>query len=280
MQHIVNKENIGLITNRQVRIDAIRHFLVSKLPVDFHVLETAHAAVYFFPLYLYPTESSAKQKNFLEVTPWPADEDHGGRIPNLNPAFVAEMAKKLGLAFTPNAAGDLLTTFGPEEIFHYIYAMFHSPTYRSRYAEFLKIDFPRVPLTSDAELFRSLCRLGKELVGLHLLESPQVGQFVTRFPVAGDNRLEKGYPKYVSPQNDRPGRIHINESQFFEGISPDVWEFLIGGYQMLDKWLKDRQGRQLSYDDLTHYQQVVVALQRTIEWMEKVDQAIPKWPIE
>ena len=201
-------------------------------------------------------------------------------MPNLNPDFVAEMAQKLGLTFTPNAAGDLQNTFDPEEIFHYIYAIFHSPTYRSRYAEFLKIDFPRVPLTSDVALFRSLCGLGKELVGLHLLESPRVGQLSTRYPVAGDNRVEKGYPKYVPPQNDRSGRININKSQFFEGISPDVWEFLIGGYQVLDKWLKDRQGRQLSHDDLTHYQQVVVALQKTIELMDKIDIAIPKWPVE
>ena len=173
-----------------------------------------------------------------------------------------------------------LTTFGPEDIFHYIYALFHSPTYRSRYAEFLKIDFPRVPLTADAALFRTLCELGEELVGLHLLESPAVAELITRYPVAGDNRIAKGYPHYAPPQDNRPGRVNINKSQYFEGVTPEVWEFHIGGYQVLDKWLKERQGRQLSYDDLTHYQQVVVALQKTIELMEKIDQVIPEWPVK
>jgi predicted helicase len=276
MQHML-ADNMGIITTRQTRDqwDAI-----ASRNICGHKSCAAYDINFLSPLYLYPTENTAKQKSLLDLSPWPADEAHGGRTPNLNPEFVAEMTQKLGLTFTPNAAGDLQTTFGPEEIFHYIYAIFHNPTYRTRYAEFLKIDFPRVPITSDVALFRSLCGLGKELVGLHLLESPQVGQFITRYPVAGDNRLEKGYPKYVPPQNDKPGRIHINKSQFFEGISPEVWEFLIGGYQVLDKWLKDRQGRQLSHDDLTHYQQVAVALQKTIEWMEKIDDAIPKWPVE
>jgi predicted helicase len=190
------------------------------------------------------------------------------------------MAQTLGLTFIPNSGGDLETTFGPEAIFHYIYAVLHSPTYRSRYAEFLKIDFPRVPLTSDVALFRSLCGLGRELAGLHLLESPEVGQFITRYPVAGADRVEKGYPKYAPPQKDRPGRVNINKTQYFEGVPPEVWTFYIGGYQVLDKWLKDRRGRQLSYDDLTHYQQVVVALQKTIELMEQVDEVIQVWPIE
>jgi len=279
MQHIVNKENIGFITTRQVTSLDFCHILCSRHPIELKV-GSHDRSTNLFPLYLYPTEAAAKQNNLLDVAIWPPDEAHGGRVPNLNPGFVQEMAQNMGLIFTPNAAGDLQITFGPEDIFHYIYAIFHSPTYRIRYAEFLKIDFPRVPLTADVALFRTLCGLGKELAGFHLLESPQVGQFSTRYPVAGDNRVEKGYPKYVPSQNDQPGRININKNQFFEGIAPEVWEFYIGGYQVLDKWLKDRQGRQLSYDDLTHYQQVVVALQKTIELMEKIDIAIPEWPIE
>ena len=136
-----------------------------------------------------------------------------------------------------------------------------------------------MPLTSDAGLFRSLCELGQKLVGLHLLEAPQVGQFITRYAIAGDNRVEKGYPKYAPPKDGQPGRVTINKTQYFEGVPPEVWEFYIGGYQVLDKWLKDRRGRQLSYDDLTHYQQVVVALQKTIELMAEVDNIIPEWPI-
>ena len=136
-----------------------------------------------------------------------------------------------------------------------------------------------MPLTSNVELFRSLCELGNKLVGLHLLESPEVGQFITRYPIAGDNRVEKGYPKYVPPKDDQPGQVNINKTQYVEGVPPEVWAFYIGGYQPAQKWLKDRRGRQLSYEDLTHYQQVVVALQKTIELMDNIDKAIPEWPI-
>ncbi|MCX5832042.1 MAG: DNA methyltransferase [Deltaproteobacteria bacterium] len=280
-EHVAGKENLCILSSRQQGTVGYRHAWVAKTPANDCVISTkSREANQVFPLYLYPTAAAAKQSSLLDVAPWPADDAHGGRTPNLDPKFVAEMAQKLGLTFIPNAAGDLQTTFGPEDIFYYIYALFHSPTYRNRYAEFLKIDFPRVPLTADATLFQTLCGLGKELVGLHLLESPQVAEFSTRYPVAGDNRVEKGYPHYAPPQADRPGRVNINKSQYFEDVAPEVWEFHIGGYQVLDKWLKDRQGRQLSYDDLTHYQHVVAALQKTIELMEKIDNAVPQWPVE
>ena len=278
-QHQISFDNQALVTFRAIRELPWQHIFVTNLPIAKEYLSSLDNC-YVFPLYLYPTVAAAKQSSLLDVAPWPPDDAHGGRTPNLDPKFVAEMAQKLGLTFTPNAAGNLETTFGPEDIFHYIYAIFHSPTYRSRYAEFLKIDFPRVPLTSDGALFQTLCGLGKELVGLHLLESPQVAEFSTRYPVAGDNRVEKGYPHYAPPQADRPVRVNINKSQYFEGVAPEIWEFHIGGYQVLDKWLKDRQGRQLSYDDLTHYQRVAAALQKTIALMEKIDNAVPKWPVE
>jgi hypothetical protein len=257
-----------------------------------------------FPLYLYPTGEVVKQKSLFPsgVSPWPGDAANGGRTPNLNPAFVQAMEEKLGLVFNPHpqplsqkerggrpplpgGEGRGEGQFTPEDIFH-------APVYRRRYAEFLKIDFPRVPLTSDVALFRSLCGLGQELVGLHLLEfplayqeraaergAPGVGGEV-RYPIAGDNRVEKGYPKYIPPKDDQPGRVNINNSQYFEGVAPEVWGFYVGGYQVCDKWLKDRQGRQLSYDDLTHYQKMMAALHQTIELMAKIDSAIPKWPIE
>ncbi len=173
--------------------------------------------------------------------------------------------------------------FTPKDIFHYVYAIFHSPAYRIRYAEFLKIDFPRVPLTTDVALFRALCAFGQELVGLHLLESPAVGQSITRYPIAGDNKVAKGYPKYVPPKKEQEGRVHINKAQYVEGISPALWEFRIGGYQVLHKWLKDRRGRVLSYDDLTHYQQTIVALQETIRIMGEIDEVIEEhggWPLQ
>jgi len=177
-------------------------------------------------------------------------------------------------------------TFGPEDVFNYIYALLHSPTYRQRYAEFLKIDFPRVPLTSDRALFAALVDKGQELVGLHLMESPQLNQLITGFHVEGEHRVER--VRYAEPcldedGNQVAGRVYINKTQCFEGVPPEVWEFRVGGYQVCHKWLKDRKGRQLSFDDLWHYQRIVVALKQTIRVMAEIDQVIDArggWPIE
>jgi hypothetical protein len=196
------------------------------------------------------------------------------RKSNLAFEFTAEMEQKLGLEFVPDGTGDLKATFGPEDVFNYIYAVFHSPTYRKRYAEFLKIDFPRVPLTSDKALFRKLVALGGELVGLHLLESPAVNEFVTKYPKKGADTVER-----VDFLDDKK-RVYINSDQYFEGVKPEWWEFHIGGYQVLQKWLKDRKGRKLAHDDITHYQRVVKAIKETIRLMAEIDKAIPKWPIE
>lgn len=281
MRHMQKSGNKGLHLCRQVISANWQHVFATKYTTDdCYVSNRTRERGYTLPLYLYPTEGSRQQRSLLDVSPWAPDEAHGGRTPNLNPDFVADMAQKLGLTFIPSGSSDLRTTFGPEDIFNYIYAIFHNPTYRARYAEFLKIDFPRVPLTPDVALFRHLCALGKALVGLHLLESPEVRKFITRYPIAGDNRVERGYPRYEPPEANHPGLVHINKSQHFEGVTLDVWELQIGGYQPAQKWLKDRIGRQLSYDDLTHYQQIVAALQRTAELMEEIDRVIPEWPMQ
>ena len=189
------------------------------------------------------------------------------------------MEQKLGLKFVPEqeslkpqASSSKL--FGPEDVFNYIYAVFHSPTYRKRYAEFLKIDFPRVPLTSDRKLFWKLVELGRDLVALHLLESPKVNDFVTKYPQKGSDTVEK------VTYDDNKARVLINDEQYFEGVKPEWFEFHIGGYQVLQKWLKDRKGRKLSNDDITHYQRVVVAIKETIRLMSEIDKAIPNWPME
>jgi len=202
------------------------------------------------------------------------------RVPNLSQEFVTNLQSNLGLKFVSEGNGDLNSTFGPEDILDYIYAIFNSPTYRRRYAEFLKMDFPRVPLTSNVELFRTLCTLGKRLVDLHLLETQEVSKFITRYPVPGNNRVDKGYPNFIVHDDNRTGRININQTQYFDGVPQEVWNFHVGGYKVCEKWLKDRRGRQLSYDDLTHYQKVIVALNETIHLMNEIDQAIPQWPIK
>jgi predicted helicase len=163
----------------------------------------------------------------------------------------------------------------PEDIFQYAYAVFHSPTYRTRYAEFLKLDFPRLPLTSNRDLFFSLASLGGELAGLHLMESPTLNDIITEFPEKGTDAVEK--VQYT----DKDKRVWINPTQYFAGVSSAVWNFHIGGYQVCEKWLKDRKGRTLTYEDIQHYQKIVVALNETIRLMAEIDQVIETqggWP--
>jgi predicted helicase len=200
--------------------------------------------------------------------------EEGQRRPNLNPEFIKAASEKLGLKFVEDGKGDMRETFGPEDIFNYAYAVFHSPSYRTRYAEFLKIDFPRLPLTSDKELFKVLTAKGAELVALHLMESPALNNLITKYPIAGSNEVEK------VTYDDKNQRVYINKTQYFEGVPPEVWNFHIGGYQVAQKWLKDRKGRTLTYDELTHYQKIVVALKETIRLMSEIDQLIPNWPVE
>jgi predicted helicase len=251
--------NLGLCTMRQTHASNWGHIFVTELLTDAFINEIKDGSS-IMPLYLYPTEGEMQLEG-------------GNRRPNLNPDFIKDFSDKLGLTFIEDGKGYLAETFGPEDIFHYAYAIFHSPTYRSRYAEFLKIDFPRLPLTSDKQLFKSLSEKGAELVALHLMESPMLNNLITRYPVAGSNTVEKvGY-------DENNQRVYINKTQYFEGVPSEVWNFHIGGYKVAQKWLKDRKGRTLTYDELTHYQRVVVALKDTIRLMSEIDELIPGWPL-
>jgi predicted helicase len=215
------------------------------------------------PLYLYPNGE----------TPRSLFDHENSRRPNLSANFVDELSERLAIAFVPDGPGDLRKTIGPEDVFHYAYAVFHSPTYRTRYAEFLKIDFPRLPLTADIDLFRALAAKGADLVALHLMESPTLADFVTEFPQKGDNAVEK--IRYT--ENDH--RVWINPTQYFQGVPKECWEFHIGGYQVCEKWLKDRKGRKLGYEEIEHYQKIVVSLKQTIRLMKEIDVCIPGWPL-
>jgi len=184
-----------------------------------------------------------------------------------------------GIGFQPvNRECQNSGTFGPEDIFYYAYAVFHSPTYRTRYAEFLKIDFPRLPLTSDKELFAALVAKGNRLADLHLMREKGQISDPPAFNIPGSNVVER--VRY----DDENERVYINKEQHFAGVEPEVWEFQIGGYQVCQKWLKDRTikklGRALSYDDITHYQKIVLALRETRQLMAEIDATIPAWPIE
>ncbi len=272
MHHMLAGRNVGLIATRQTRdkwdVLTTNHIMGHKSLAAFDINT-------LFPLYLYP---GSYQEEFSDTNE-PSNAP-GGRRPNLAQAFILDISNKLNMTFIPDGKGDLQRTFGPEDIFNYIYAVFHSPTYRERYAEFLKIDFPRLPLTSNTDLFRELCKLGDGLVGLHLMETS--GQIITSFPEPGNNVVEK--VEYTQPADDPAQcRVWINKTQYFAGVPPQVWNFHVGGYQVCHKWLKDRKGRALSYDDIRHYQKIVVALAVTIYLMDKIDETIEMgggWPIE
>jgi hypothetical protein len=120
-----------------------------------------------------------------------------------------------------------------------------------------------------------LAEKGAVLVALHLLESPLLNSLITRYEVKGEHLVEK-----VS-YDEKTQRISINKTQYFDGVPPEVWNFHIGGYQVCEKWLKDRKGRKLTIDDINHYQKIVVALKETIRLMSEIDKTIEEhggWP--
>jgi predicted helicase len=171
----------------------------------------------------------------------------------------------------PSSAGNIAHT----DVFHYIYAVFHSPGYRSRYAEFLKIDFPRLPLTSSLALFKALSKLGGELVALHLMESPKLSKPITKWVGAKNPEVEK------LSYGDETVWIDKAQTQGCKGVHEAVWNFHIGGYQVCEKWLKDRKERTLTAEDIEHYQKIVVVLSETIRLMTEIDKVIEKhggWP--
>ena len=245
--------NLALLANRQSK-ESFAVFCSTSLTE--RKIAAAYDASSTFPLYLYPSNESL----FAQPSDAPS-----GRRPNLCQNRLSKTSKlNWNLGFIPDGRGDLSATFGPEDVFYYLYAVLHSPTYRSCYAEFLKIDFPRIPLTSDRGLFAELCEKGKTLSDLHLMKTR--GTHPANFPEDGNNIVDK--PKFHKE------RVYINKTQWFGNVPEQVWNFYVGGYQVLHKWLKDRKGRELSYDDTQHYRYVVAALAATIDLMEDIDASI------
>ncbi|MDF1584184.1 MAG: N-6 DNA methylase [Methyloprofundus sp.] len=248
IQNVLNKENLLLGIGRQgLAVGDIDWCLttVSKHPVDANVFR--RGGVNLFPLYLYPDNSGQQTTE---------------RIPNLNLELVNEIATKIGLTFSNEKQPNEIT-FAPIDIVDYIYAVLHSPTYREKYKEFLKTDFPKIPFPKDSTTFWALVKLGGEIRQIHLLESPAVEQYITQYPIDGDNVV--GKPKY------KEGKVFINDIQYFDNVPQIAWEFYIGGYQPAQKWLKDRKDRKLEFDDILHYQKIIVALSETDRLMKEID---------
>ncbi len=221
---------------------------ISRLPVDANVFR--RGGINLFPLYIYPTEKEA----VLGIE----------REANIAPAFISEVKERIG--DTPR----------PENIFYYAYAVFHAPTYRTRYAAFLKTDFPRLPLPPDAQTFHALATLGAKLTALHLLEDPTLQQHGIGFPVPGSHTVKKmrTVERYIPPTpGGKPGRVKLNDDEYFDNVPPEAWEFRVGGYQPAAKWLEDRAGRVLTSDDITHYRRMIAAMRETAALLPQVDAA-------
>ncbi len=267
MRHMLAGPNLGLVSCRQQSQIGVEwgYCGVTRSIIESCAISNKTKEInYLFPLYIYLENTLAGVGK--------------ARQPNLDREFVKAVDSAIGLDFLPDGAGDLEATFGPEAVFHYIYAVLHSPEYRRRYADFLKSDFPRVPLTADRALFAALVVLGRRLAALHLMEADADG--APAFPLTGDNRVDK--VRYAPPSGDALGRVWINGAQYFEGVTPETWDFAIGGYRPAEKWLKDRKGRVLSFDDIAHYRRVCAALAETPRIMARIDEAIDAcggWPL-
>ncbi len=203
------------------------------------------------PLYLYPEEKVAD--SIREAPLLYADEMPAGPRTNIDERFHRRLAAAYGVKPAP------------EEVLHYIYAVLYANAYRSKYAEFLRLDFPRIPVTTDPELFRKMARLGERLASLHLMTSPELDKPAAKFEGEGDNRVER-------PRYDAESRfVWINAGRRFEGIAPEVWEYRVGGYQVCEKWLKDRKERALELDDIRRYCRIVTAISGTIGLQKEID---------
>jgi len=305
MQHFLKGENVGLVIPRLNQEDDC--FFISKHIIA-HKLCSAYDSNSIFPLYLYPSTNG--QQTIGQTTE---------RTPNLNLEIVNQIASKLDLTFT-NEKEKTKGTFAPIDVLDYIYAVLHSPSYREKYKEFLKIDFPRVPYPKDVKTFWQLAKLGGEIRQIHLLESPIVEKYITQYPIDGNNVVGKikfvsnsilksdgaivsnsfdtssntvqhyndniSFPQPHLGSNDSQqlhdpeveyetnakGKVYINDTQYFDNVPEVAWHFYIGGYQPAQKWLKDRKDRELNFDDILHYQKIIVALTETDRLMNEINE--------
>jgi predicted helicase len=265
MRNMVAGKNIALITSRMTKGEEFRHVQVTRTISEAIVMspKTSNNG-FIFPLYLRDT---GDQNEFaLEAS------SSAHRL-NFSREFLRTLGKTLEPAIPQNT--QLPCELTPEDVFRYFYAILHSPLYRSRYTEYLRIDFPRVPLTGNVKLFRELALAGGQLIALHLFESPRLENPIAIF--SGPTKPEVEKISYT----DNTVWIDKTQTNGFRGVPETVWNFHIGGYQVCEKWLKDRKGRTLSKEDIDHYQRIVVALAETIRIMAEIDKVIDAhggWP--
>jgi len=255
MSHIL-KENLSITTVRQVKSgETWQHSLVSdKLIESCYISNKTSEICYAFPLYLYNEHTPKKSRTQYMMMLFEPETEYGNsnKEPNIDKKIYQTLNQNYGHELTP------------EEILYYIYAVFYSNIYREKYAEFLKIDFPRVPFTTDYKVFSKMAALGNELVDLHLMKSSRLNTLVSKFQGEGENDVIEEI--IFRPEESR---IYINSEKYFDNVAPQVWDYQVGGYRVLQKYLKDRKGRKM--DDFVHYSQIITALNYTIEIQQEID---------
>ena len=252
MGHFIAGNNLGLLIGRQGQVVGAMPWnliFITESITDLNMFYRGGCTV--FLLYLYPKDDEL--------------DNAKKRRPNLNPSIVQEIASKTGFSFTEEK-DDTEHTFAPIDILDYIYAVLYSNNYRRKYKEFLKIDFPRVPYPENAEQFQKLASIGSLLRSLHLMENVSPAMGLADFPVAGTSKVET--------VNYKSGKVYVNKQQYFENVPPEIWGYYIGGYQPAQKWLKDRKGRVLSFEDIEHYQKIITVLKMTIALQAQIDEAL------
>lgn len=241
---MLNPQNLSLITCRQISTDSWHHGFCCKSISDLNSISLKTKEIsYVFPLYRITGEAGSIFEN-----------DEAGLVPNFSPAILRQIEQRLG------------ETVVPLELFDYIYAVLHSPSYREKYREFLKIDFPRIPYPENREIYHALAEKGSLLRRLHLMDGSDSWQLGVTYPVSDSDIV--GTPAYSG------GNVHINSTQYFGNVAQEAWDFFIGGYQPARKWLKDRTGKKLSFTDIIHYRKIIFALENTIRLMREIDSII------
>jgi predicted helicase len=249
VMHHMFKDNIGIATVRQVKSgETWQHCLISNKIIESCFVSNKTSEIgYLFPLYLYEDE---EKLNLFS-------SQQSGRENNLSKDVYDHLKDNYS------------SLLRPELVLRYVYAILYCNTYRVRYFDFLKVDFPRIPFTNSDEIFQSMALLGERLIDLHLLKGPELNSPTIKYQGQDDNHIiEK--PTYRQSEK----RVYINKTHYFEGVEPEVWEYQIGGYQVMHKYLKDRKGRKM--DDPRHYIRVATALAKTIEIQAEIDEIYPE----
>ena len=252
LSHLL-QPNMALVTFRHTRRPTPMRVFAARHVVDARLL-SSESNCYALPLYRYTDQPDANGQISLDMS------GGVGREPNLD--------ARLLLALTTQYKMDAT----PEQVFQYLYGVLNAPDYQTEFETLLHVDFPRIPFTADYDAFCQMAERGQRLVALHLLEAPDLqgmANLTVGYPVAGNDRVERGYPQY----NPTEGHVHINPTQYFEGITQAMWDYKVGGYNPLEKWLKDRRGRILSTDDRRHYETFATAIGKALEELPQVEAA-------